>query len=333
MKLGLTEDGQIEILDGVFPGDLVVVAGNSLLAALFGNEHKARVDEAGITDGPADESHPGVLAVAHGVVELPTDRQSLATSQVEGRVRRILVQPTQQVTQGQVLAEIDSLQLRSVQLDLLQTLTQATLVEQSLKRLEELHDQGVIAKRQRWQLQSEFQTLSLKAEGLERRLVYFGLEQDSIEKLKQADVLRTGSLADVVQAAPVRAPASGWIAGFHVVLGQVVHPEEPMFEIHDLSSVWVQGFVYERDANHVRLGQPVHVRFAAYPDLEASGKVVRISPLMHETMRVLPVWVEVSNPDQRLRSGMLARVTIVDESTTEKRPEDVARLQPIVPAK
>ena len=333
VKLGLTEDGQIEILDGVFPGDQVVVVGNSLLAALLGNEHKARVDDTLPTEGPAQESHQGILAIAHGAVELPTDQQALATSQVEGRVRRILVQPTQQVFQGQVLAEIDSLQLRSVQLDLLQTLTQARLVEQSLQRLEELHDQGVVAKRQRWQLKSEFQTLSLKAEGLERKLVYFGLEQDPIEKLKQADLLRTGSLAELVQAVPVRAPASGWLASFRVVPGQVVHPEEPMFEIHDLSTVWVKGFVYEQDANGVRLGQPVHVHFAAYPDLEASGNVVRISPLMHETMRVLPVWVEVSNPDQLLKSGMLARMTIMEESTTEERPDDVARLHPIAPTK
>ena len=333
VKLGLTEDGQVEILDGVFPGDQVVVVGNSLLAALLGNEHKARVDEAGSSDGPTEESHPGVLAVAHGAVELPTGQQALATSQVEGRVRRILVQPTQQVTQGQVLAEIDSLQLRSVQLDLLQTLTQARLIEQSLKRLEEVHERGVVAKRQRWQAESEFQTLSLKAEGLERKLVYFGLEQDAIERLKQADVLQAGSLADLVQAVPVRAPAPGKIASFHVVPGQVVHPEDTMFEIHDLATVWVRGFVYERDANVVSLGQPVHVHFAAYPELEASGNVVRISPLMHETMRVLPVWVEVSNPDQLLKSGMLARMMIMDVSVAPGSPGDVARLQSITPTR
>ena len=331
VKLGLTEDGVIEVLDGVFPGDHVVVVGNSLLASLLGNEHKARVNDK--EREPVEATYQGVLTIAHGSIELPTDQQALVTPQVEGRVCRILVQPTQQVAQGQVLAEIDSLQLRSVQLELLQTLTQARLAEQSLKRLEELHDQGVVAKRQRWQLQSEFQTLRLQAEGLERKLIYFGLEQEAIEKLTQADLLRAGSLAELVQTVPVRAATSGRIASFRVVPGQVVHPEEPMFEIHDLSTVWVKGFVYERDANRVRLGQPVHVHFTAYPELEASGKVVRISPLMHENMRVLPVWVEVSNPDQLLKSGMLARMTIMDESAGESSTGDVARLQPIVPTR
>ena len=96
---------------------------------------------------------------------------------------------------------------------------------------------------------------------------------------------------------------AGQIAGFHLVPGQVVHPDEPLFEIHDLSTVWVKGFVYEQDVNRVHLGQHAHVHFTAYPDLEADGKVVRISPLMHESMRVLPVWVEVSNPNQLLIGG------------------------------
>src|SRR4030067_987041 len=85
---------------------------------------------------PAEETPRGVVAVAHGSIELPTDQQALATPPVVGRVCRILVQPSQHVGQGQVLAEIDSPQLRSVQLDLLQTLTKARLIEQYLTRLE-----------------------------------------------------------------------------------------------------------------------------------------------------------------------------------------------------
>jgi cobalt-zinc-cadmium efflux system membrane fusion protein len=236
----------------------------------------------------------------------------MATPQIEGRIRRILVQPTQYVSQGDVLVEIDSLSLRSVQLDLLQTITQAALAEQSLQRLEGLHEQGIVAKRQQWELQSQQQSLRAKAEMLERQLVYYGLEAEAIEKLKQVDLSESGSLAELVQTLPVRSPAAGQIADFHVVPGQVVHPEEPMFEIHDLSTVWVKAFIYERDANRVQPGQPARIRFTAYPNWEARGSVVRISPLMHERMRVLPVWIEVANPDRRLKSGMLARIAIME---------------------
>jgi RND family efflux transporter MFP subunit len=331
VELGLSKHGQIEVLEGVFPGDQVVVVGNSLLAALLGNEHKARVD--GTMQEPVAAAHDGIAAVAYGSIELPTDQQALATPLVEGRVSRILVQPTQQVSQGQVLAEIDSLQLRTVQLDLLQALTQANLIEQSLKRLAGLHDEGVVAKRQRWELQAQHQTLRTKAERFERQLTYFGLEREAIEKLKRTDLSRTGALAKLAQAVPVRAPLDGQIAGFRLVPGQVVHPEEPLFEIHDLSTVWVKGFVYEQDVSRIRMGQHAHVQFTAYPDLEADGKVVRISPLMHENMRVLPVWVEVANPEKLLISGMLARVFLMDASVGEKPAGDVAQLHSVDPTR
>ncbi len=337
VKLGLHEDGHTVVLEGVFPGDQVVVVGNSLLAALLGNEHKARVDSNATADKtaeePLDKHNDAPVIVAHGHIELPTDQQALATSLVEGRVRSILVHPTEQVSRGQVLAEIDSLELRSVQLELLQTLTQARLVQQSLQRLTELLDEGVVAKRRRWELQSEYETLGTKVEGLQRKLAYFGLEQEAIAQLMQADFSRVGSLAELVQTIPVRAPVAGRLAGFHVVPGQVVRPEQPLFEIHDLSTVWVKGFVYERDANRVQLSQAAQVHFTAYPELEASGKVVRISPMMHEDMRVLPVWVEVSNPDHLLKSGMLARITLMQQPSAQDDSADVARLQLISPAR
>ena len=296
------------------------------MAALLGNEHKARVDDD--LQKPLEDGHDGTIAVAHGIVELPTARQALATPHLVGRVRRILVQPTQRVLQGQILAEIESLELRTVQLDLLQTLIQARLIERSLTRLEGLYDEGVVARRQRWEMESEYQVLLSRADRLQRQLAYYGLPQDAIEKLKVANLSQDGLLSELVRAVPVRAPVSGRIAEFRVVPGQVVHPEEPLFLIQDLSKVWVKGFVYERDANRVRLGQSAHVHFAAYPKLEANGKVVRISPSMHENMRVLPVWVEVSNPNELLKSGMLARLAIM-ERVGDENSKDVARLQSI----
>ena len=101
----------------------------------------------------------------------------------------------------------------------------------------------------------------------------------------------------------------------------MVHRDEALFEIHDLSRVWVKGYVYERDASRVEPGQPAQVHFAAYPDLEAIGKVVRISPLMDDNERVLPVWVEVANPEQLLKDGMLARVTLLAKPAGEERAE------------
>jgi multidrug efflux pump subunit AcrA (membrane-fusion protein) len=152
------------------------------------------------------------------------------------------------------------------------------------------------------------------------------VEPEPLKRLERADLTQPGAGAELVQTVPVRAPAAGRIASFNLVPGQVVGRESTLFEIHDLSKVWVKGNVYEKDAHRVYLGQTAHVHFAAYPDLEAKGKVVRISPQMDETMRVLPVWIEVENPDHLLKDGMLARVTFMAKSAGGETPGNMARL-------
>ena len=166
VKLGLTEDNRVVVLEGVFPGDQVVIIGNALPGPLPATiqgacrRHRAEAVPA------AEQADVGVISVAHGTIELPTDQQTLATPLVEGRVSRILVQPSQQVSAGDVLAEVESLQLRTVQLDLLQTLTEVRLAEQSLQRLEGLNWQNVMPKRPLWELQNNLDTRRLKADGL-----------------------------------------------------------------------------------------------------------------------------------------------------------------------
>lgn len=310
VKLGLQHGDRVEILDGVFPGDQVVVVGNYLLASLMGNEHKARVPSGkGEAVVASQEEGEENLVVAQATVELPTDRQVFATSRIEGRLRRILVEPNQPVRAGQVLAEVDSLQLRHQQLELLQTVAKMRWTHESLARLEGV-SQGGAPKRQVWQLQNDLEVLKQGIAGMRRGLLFLGLTEEQVRRLEQADLTASGAADAIVAELPVRAPADGWLVGFTVVPGQVVQPQHKLFEIHDLSKVWAKGYVFERDAERVQVGQTARVTFSAFPDLVVTGNVVRAAPTLESSERVLPVWIEVDNPDLRLKQGMLARVAV-----------------------
>ncbi|HLA86285.1 MAG TPA: efflux RND transporter periplasmic adaptor subunit [Thermoguttaceae bacterium] len=333
VKLGLTMGKQVEVLEGVFPGDQVVVTGAYLLASLLGNEHKARVSSAGLPAvAGSDDSAGRPVAVVDATVELPTNQQAFAGPRIEGRIRRVLVEPSQAVEAGQVLAEVESLELRTVQLDLLLCVSRLRLTKESLARLGQLGNDGVVPRRQVWELQNQEKMLLHEAASLKRRLSFFGLTDGEIAKLEQTDLTHKDSDVAVCAGVPIRAPAAGWIVGFHVVPGQIVHPEDRLFEIHDLSKVWVKGFVFERDANQVAVGQPARVTFSAFPDVEAVGTVIRIAPIMEEAERVLPVWVEVNNPDRLLKEGMFARVAVLSQAmNTAGTSPDTANLRPIEP--
>jgi len=332
VKLGLAKGKQVEVLEGVFPGDKVVVMGVYLLASLLGNEHKARTSVAKENAEEASESELQLITVADATVELPTDRQAFAGPRIEGRIRRVHVEPSQRVEAGQVLAEVDCLELRTVQLDLLQACSRLRLTEQSLVRLEQLGQRSITPQRRVWELHNQRETLLHQVGSLKRKLAFFGLTEKEIVELEQIDLAQKDTEANLLAAVPIRAPAAGWIVGFHVVPGQVVHPQDQLFEIHDLSNVWVKGYVFERDAAGVAVGQPARVTFSAFPDLEAIGKVVRIAPMMDDNERVLPVWVEVDNPDRLLKEGMLARVAILDkDAVAGSRAAETSQLRPVEP--
>ncbi len=338
VELGIRSGKQVEVRSGLFPGNRVVVVGSYLLASLLGNEHKARV-KTDASGGPSQErtkaqpASPSTV-VARATVELPTDRKTLATSQIEGRIARILVEPSQAVRKGQILAEVDSLQLRNIQLELLQTVTQASWTRQSLQRLEDSGSQGATPKRRLWQLQNELEALRHGVLSLSRKLALLGLSDGQIEQLQQTDLSAPGPHPAILTTAPIRAPADGRIVAFEVTRGQVVRPHDPLFEIHDLSKVWAKGYVFERDATRVRVGQQARVTFSAYPDLQAAGTVVRVAPMFESSERVLPIWIEVDNPDHLLKEGMLARVVLMmdpspDISKTDGGKHAMARLEPI----
>jgi multidrug resistance efflux pump len=101
-------------------------------------------------------------------------------------------------------------------------------------------------------------------------------------------------------------------------LGEVVHPQERLFELQDLSRVWVQAYVREGDAGRVHPGQGVSVTVAGDPSFSAQGTIVRTSPEVSTADRVLAVWSELDNSQLRLREGMLATVTLnVDDAAQE----------------
>jgi membrane fusion protein, heavy metal efflux system len=319
VKLGLRHDGRVEVLDGLFPGDHVVVIGNYLLASLMGNEHKARVKDDPSSKPPTDNMKDGAndtIVVAQATVELPTNRQVFATSRVEGRVTRFLADPSQPVRAGQVLAEVDSLQLRNLQLELLQSVAKMRWAKQSLAHLEGAGDSGVVSKRTVWQIQNDLEVAAQVVASLHRKLVFDGLTEDQVARLERTDLTAPEIDSAIVASVPVCAPAAGWLVGFDVVPGQVVQPQNRLFEIDDLSKVWAKGYVFEQDAAKVRVGQEVRVTFSAYPDLIVKGNVVRTAPMLESSERVLPVWIEVENPDLRLKEGMLAKVLVSTESSS-----------------
>ncbi|MBS0211391.1 MAG: efflux RND transporter periplasmic adaptor subunit [Planctomycetes bacterium] len=313
VQLGLRQDNDVEVLDGLFPGDEVATTGNIFLAALFEKEAAQHAAPATAEKTPTPAPPAPVKSasiVVQGMVELPTFRKLFASSPIAGRVAEILVEHGQPVKKGDILGRVQSLELRTLELDLLLARVRLKLAKQSLDRYQQLDLNGSIAEKDLWQSQTDYNTLRNTVASLEHKLALVGLSADDIAGMEQVDLSSEDAKHEITGIMPVRAPADGWIVDFTLVPGQMIHPNVSLFEIHDLARVEVQGFVYENDAPHLRAGQNVTVTIAADPSYVGHGRVLRTAPVVSTIERVLTVWTELDNPQRQLKDGMLARLSI-----------------------
>ena len=114
----------------------------------------------------------------------------------------------------------------------------------------------------------------------------------------------------VQQAVAVRAPVRGYVARKSALRGVYVQPGSELFQLADLSTVWVIADVYESDIGRVREGQRATLELAAYPGERFTGSVQFLYPALNTGSRTLQARVALKNPGLRLRPGMSGDVTL-----------------------
>jgi membrane fusion protein, copper/silver efflux system len=137
-----------------------------------------------------------------------------------------------------------------------------------------------------------------------RRLELLGISQQEIDQ-----VLRTGKPSEAVA---IRSPFEGYVVAKNAVAGVAVQPGSVLFEIADLSTVWVTADVYEIDVSRVHVGQRARFELASYPGEIHTGKLQFVYPIVDAQSRTLKVRLEFRNRSDRsgprLRPGMYGTV-------------------------
>ena len=146
------------------------------------------------------------------------------------------------------------------------------------------------------------------AEAARRRLRYWDVPPEAIEKVE-----RTGQASRTVT---LRAPVTGIVLEKLVQEGQRVMAGDPLLRIADLSTIWVEGEVFERDLPYVRVGQPATVDLQALPGETREGPITYVYPTLDPSTRTARVRVELPNPRLALKPGMYATLRFAAPADT-----------------
>ena len=224
---------------------------------------------------------------ATGRIEVDERRTYTIAPKFEGWVERLYVNTSgQAVSKGQRLFEVYSPELISA-------LREYALAAQGALSLK---DAGNDAKASMEQL----------AAASLARLKNWGIADEQISAFTNGTVAPGRDKRNLT----FYAPATGIVLEKKAVQGMRFMPGEVLYQIADLSSVWVMAEVAEQDIGLVKAGSVAAVGISAYPDRQFRGKVAFIYPTLDTATRTVQVRVELANPDGLLKPAMFANVEL-----------------------
>jgi membrane fusion protein, copper/silver efflux system len=133
-------------------------------------------------------------------------------------------------------------------------------------------------------------------EAARRRLGLFGLSVAQISRIEKA--------GQVERQVDYYAPFDGYVMELGARQGAAVQPGATLFQLANLSSVWIIAEVPEAQAAWVKTGNPAQAEVPALPGERFAGKVDYLYPELTQATRTLKVRVVINNPGQHLRPGM-----------------------------
>lgn len=220
---------------------------------------------------------------AAGRIEVDERRVYAVAPKFEGWVERLFVNVTgQPVAKGQPLFEVYSPELVSAQ-------REYALAAQGRQSLKEAGPDAQNAMKQ-------------LAESSLTRLRNWDISQEQIDALA-----RTG---EAKRTMTFRSPVSGVVLEKKALQGMRFMPGEALYQIADISAVWVLADVFEQDIAHVTVGSRARLAITAYPGQVFEGKVTYIYPTLNPDTRTVQVRLEMANPRQLLKPAMFAQVEV-----------------------
>ncbi len=223
-----------------------------------------------------------------GRIEFDEKKLATANTKIEGWIEKLHVDYVgRYVQKGEPLAEIFSPELVATQQEFLNILRWSN------------QGKGVKDERMAMLLVKDAQTL---LEAAKERLRLWDISDEQIRKIET-----TGK---PIRTLTIYSPAGGYVTQKMAVQGMRVMPGEKLFDIVDLSSVWIVADIYEYELPLIRVGQMARIGLSYFPGKEFSSRVDYIYPSLASETRTAKVRFTIPNPDGALKPQMFTNVEI-----------------------
>ncbi len=248
---------------------------------------------------------PGKLSTSievPGEIVMDADHLAHVTPLLPGVVIAVKKRLGDTVRRGDLMAIIESRELADAKAAWLAASERLELAQATFDREALLWEKGITAKQEYLDAKKSLSEARIEKKSAEQKLRFLGLSNASINGLEKDPA---GSLTQY----RVIAPIDGTVVRKSISLGQKVSEEDAIFTIADLTRVWVDLTVPQKDLGFVRPGQKTRILFEfGAPDADAT--IAYVSPMLDRGTRTALARVVLSNPDGTYRPGLFVRARI-----------------------
>lgn len=231
------------------------------------------------------------LAVT-GTIVYDANRVSHIGSRTSGRIVAMRADLGARVRRGQVLALLESAEVGQIRAEERQAEELVQIARENFAREERLADQGISSRKELLDAEAELRRNEAALRSAETKLRVLGAGHG------------TGGQFGVA------APFAGIVVARDASLGEMAEPADTLFTVADLSRLWIELDVFERDLARVKAGQPVEIAVTAYPGRTFPGRIVYVGDVLDRVKRTVRARVEIVNADGVLKPGMFATANI-----------------------
>ena len=220
----------------------------------------------------------------NGYVKINEKNFSHIATAVAGEIRTMYVNfEGQSVTKGQPVIEIYSPELVSTQKEYLLALNNLQQVRKSGNVMAIEQAAGLV-------------------DASKQRLILLEMTHSQIDELERTQQVKT-TITEY-------AKFSGIVTKKYVHVGHWAAAGEDIYDVADLSTVWVMANVYESDMQYIKSGQTALISTSAYPDEVISAKINFIEPIFNQESRTMEVRIDVANKNLKLKPDMYVKVKL-----------------------
>ncbi len=244
---------------------------------------------------PATQS---LLLTAPAKIVVPPQQEYTVSTPQTGLINQLYFAVGDQVNKNQLIAEIHSPELLTLQQRYLQINNQRQLAWENYQRDQKLFNEGIIPGK-RWQeSRSQYQNIHAEFESISQMLAISGLSTNQIRDLTQQHLLNPRLM--------IVAPIQGVILEQLVMTGERVNALSPMYKIAHLSPLWLEIAIPQEQIAQIQIGNEVQIE--AY---STTATVQLLGNSVNPETQTITVRAVIDHPSSELRPGQMVKAQLI----------------------